>query len=29
MPGPAPKTDSYTVRHLLLRLITREEFEKD
>ncbi len=27
LPGPAPKVDSYTVRHLLLRLVGRQEFE--
>jgi hypothetical protein len=29
MPGPMPKTDAYTVRHLLMRLISQEEFEKN
>lgn len=29
IPGPMPKTDSYTVRHLLMRLISQEEFERD
>jgi hypothetical protein len=29
IPGPMPKTDAYTVRHLLMRLISQEEFEKD
>jgi hypothetical protein len=28
MPGPAPKIDAYTVRHLLMRMISKEEFEK-
>lgn len=27
LPGPAPHVDSYTVRHLLLRLVSRQEFE--
>jgi hypothetical protein len=29
LPGPAPSVDSYTVRHLLLRLVGRQEFEKN
>jgi hypothetical protein len=29
VPGPAPKIDAYTVRHLLMRMISQEEFEKD
>jgi hypothetical protein len=29
LPGPAPKVDSYTVRHLLLRLVRRQEFDQD
>jgi hypothetical protein len=29
MPGPAPKIDAYTVRHLLMRMINQGEFEKD
>jgi hypothetical protein len=29
MPGPAPKIDAYTVRHLLTRLISREEYEEN
>jgi hypothetical protein len=29
LPGPGPKIDSYIVRHLLIRLISREEYEKD
>jgi hypothetical protein len=28
VPGPAPKIDAYTVRHLLMRMVGREEFEK-
>jgi hypothetical protein len=28
MPGPAPKIDAYTVRHLLMRLVSKEDFEK-
>jgi hypothetical protein len=27
-PGPAPKVDAYTVRHLLIRLISQAEFEQ-
>jgi len=29
MPGPTPKIDATTVRPLLLRLISKDEFEKD
>jgi hypothetical protein len=29
LPGPKPKVDAYTVRHLLMRLISREEYEKN
>jgi hypothetical protein len=29
VPGPMPKTDAYTVRHLLMRLISQEEFERN
>lgn len=29
IPGSMPKTDAYTVRHLLMRLISQEEFEKN
>jgi hypothetical protein len=29
MPGPAPKIDAYTVRHLLMRLVSREEYEEN
>jgi len=28
VPGPTPKMDAYTIRHLLLRLISKEEFEQ-
>jgi len=28
MPGPMPKIDSYTARHILMRMISREEYEK-
>jgi hypothetical protein len=28
MPGPLAKMDAYTVRHLLMRLISKEEFEQ-
>jgi hypothetical protein len=27
-PGPAPKVDAYTVRHLLIRMISQAEFEQ-
>jgi hypothetical protein len=27
VPGPAPKVQGYTVRHLLMRMVSREEFE--
>jgi len=29
VPGPTPKMDAYTVRHSMIRLITKDEFEKD
>jgi len=29
VPGPMPKTDAYTIRHLLMRLISQEEFERN
>jgi hypothetical protein len=29
LPGPGQKITSYTVRHLLMRMIGREEYEKD
>lgn len=29
VPGPMPKMDAYTVRHLLMRLISQEEFERN
>jgi len=29
LPAPASRTDAYTVRHLLTRLISREEFERN
>jgi hypothetical protein len=28
MPGPAPKIDAYTVRHILMRMIGKEEYER-
>jgi len=28
LPGPAPKIDAYTIRHLLIRLISQAEFEQ-
>ncbi len=28
VPGPTPRMDTYAVRHLVLRLISREEFEE-
>ena len=28
LPGPGPKVHSYTVRHLLTRMVSKEEFEK-
>ncbi len=29
LPGPTPKVDDYTVRHILMRLISKAEFEAD
>lgn len=29
MPGPMPKMNAYTVRHILMRLISKEEYEKN
>jgi len=29
LPGPRPKVDDYTVRHMLMRLISKDEFEKN
>jgi hypothetical protein len=29
MPGPGPKIDAYTVRHLLMRMTGKEEFARD